>query len=1538
MAKYLDGAGLDVVWGQIKNTFYSKSGGSIGGEVSLVYGAASSDQMIRFSAAGSDPQSVYLGIRRPVASYGPSYKDTAGNWYKLLHEGNYTSFTVKKDGTGASGTWGISISGNATTATTADTLDGEHLMTKVSDWDTRSLSIFKSSENSASNRPSGAGYLYGTTLRFHRDETTYFTDLVVNLYGDNLYFRRHTENGYANWRELIHSGNIGSQSVSYATSSGSSSTANSLDPESLSDLDSGTKWRFFHTSSAQPQHSPVSGNSWFNGITLASNNDNRYKQQLAIGLDQPHIYFRNMSDSTWGSWLTVLDSSNYSTYTVGKDGTGANGIWSISIYGNAATATETDKLSWYNYGRANLDDVKGLHDGSVRYILQGNGLRGLHFSWDAGNYDTQIQIPDHKYNSSEHLKWRSNGEDGTWESWMTILDSSNYTSYAATSGHTHTSLVLSGQSAVDSCAPSDAQRVGAYLLSGDSGTGGNDGYITTWKWANGSYLTQLFVDVDPTYNVSLRHRNSAGEWTNWKRFAMGDGTGATGTWGINVTGSAGSVAWGNITSRPRVFENLGWNSSSSYADADATNMAIGIVINQQGNFSSSITNYPTSYGYLVSLNPEDSNTYTGIQLYQGTDDLTRIRYRWSSTTWGGWRVLLDSSNYTTYAATASHNHDGTYLKLSGGTITTTSVVPLKLTTSANYNYISFGASSTDKGEIGYYHNGPGGVGEMYMQVYGTGYPTLSISENGNGYVGNNVILHSGNYTTYCATASHNHDGTYLKLSSASIQQSITGQIKIKDDLGGNLANWVTYQHSGPFEVGRSSNAMTVAIGVTDDNYGYIQTKGINITTPGDLVLLPGGGNLYYDLSKKPILHSGNYSNYALPLTGGRISNGSNWSTIEFSRTGVGEGAVGGIDDNGLYFNHRTSQSNTIDMYLKAGVGLKVGGSLVWTAGNDGSGSGLDADLLDGKEASGFFYKKLIYESADCNTMEDNSFTILDKDAGSLTCANKPGGASIAGGYGVLTVKHGVYRNQIFFPYGDVPRLFTRSSSYVDGVVWKDWRELAFLDSTVANSNTVSGLTVHSGRNNEANKIVRTDAYGYLQTGYINSSDGDEGNNSSPARVWGTNGSDSYLRTYLTSALSVGNASTLDGKGLMTKVTDWNTASSSIFKSSENSVSNAPTTDFTYGMTLRFHRDDSIYWSDVVTSLYHDRMFFRRHSDDGYKTWQEFIHSGNWSSFINVSSIGAATSGHNHDTVYVKKAGDTLTGPLVFQRSGGTNNYNEGIRFNLSGPVNWAGFTIGGTATEGTGDGIWAFLVNNKTLYISHNGSSSATYGLTFTNSGALNLKTSSLTNNGNTIITSANIGSQTVAVAGKLGNYSPAFNKLFATSKSVTMTTVQTYWYVKIELSAYAQPYQIGLVCSYNNEVDRGILEFSGMSSGYIYRNCCQNDGNIKGLCMKTTYDASEHLWIFWVKFDKILDTGHYSPSSQATCTVYLDNANSAFNVTATTTEPSGVTWVSTGETNSNILIKNCTIYGELSGNATSATTAESVPTLTNSEIDAICT
>ena len=85
-------------------------------------------------------------------------------------------------------------------------------------------------------------------------------------------------------------------------------------------------------------------------------------------------------------------------------------------------------------------------------------------------------------------------------------------------------------------------------------------------------------------------------------------------------------------------------------------------------------------------------------------------------------------------------------------------------------------------------------------------------------------------------------------------------------------------------------------------------------------------------------------------------------------------------------------------------------------------------------------------------------------------------------------------------------------------------------SISGNAGTVGNLSVHSGRNNEANKIVRTDVNGYILAGYINSSSGNENNASNPPRVWGTNGSDDYMRTYQTGSLSVGYAASAGSAG------------------------------------------------------------------------------------------------------------------------------------------------------------------------------------------------------------------------------------------------------------------------------------------------------------------------------------------------------------------------------------------------------------------------
>jgi hypothetical protein len=51
------------------------------------------------------------------------------------------------------------------------------------------------------------------------------------------------------------------------------------------------------------------------------------------------LYFRQGYNGSWGTWLTMLSSANYNSYSPTLTGTGASGSWGINITGNAGSVT-----------------------------------------------------------------------------------------------------------------------------------------------------------------------------------------------------------------------------------------------------------------------------------------------------------------------------------------------------------------------------------------------------------------------------------------------------------------------------------------------------------------------------------------------------------------------------------------------------------------------------------------------------------------------------------------------------------------------------------------------------------------------------------------------------------------------------------------------------------------------------------------------------------------------------------------------------------------------------------------------------------------------------------------------------------------------------------------------------------------------------------------------------------------------------------------------------------------------------------------------
>ena len=73
------------------------------------------------TTGGYDSQLFVANGNSPHMQIRGMTSGTYGSWITVLDSNNYNNYSPKKDGTGASGTWGINISGNAATATKANT-------------------------------------------------------------------------------------------------------------------------------------------------------------------------------------------------------------------------------------------------------------------------------------------------------------------------------------------------------------------------------------------------------------------------------------------------------------------------------------------------------------------------------------------------------------------------------------------------------------------------------------------------------------------------------------------------------------------------------------------------------------------------------------------------------------------------------------------------------------------------------------------------------------------------------------------------------------------------------------------------------------------------------------------------------------------------------------------------------------------------------------------------------------------------------------------------------------------------------------------------------------------------------------------------------------------------------------------------------------------------------------------------------------------------------------------------------------------------
>ncbi len=210
-----------------------------------------------------------------------------------------------------------------------------------------------------------------------------------------------------------------------------------------------------------------------------------------------------------------------------------------------------------------------------------------------------------------------------------------------------------------------------------------------------------------------------------------------------------------------------------------------------------------------------------------------------------------------------------------------------------------------------------------------------------------------------------------------------------------------------------------------------------------------------------------------------------------STTGVNYGVYGQVaSPNGWAGSFNTSVGNGVYITAPNGTGLNVAsgvalvaGNPIWHAGNDGPGSGLNADLLDGQHGSSYWMLGGNSVAADAvlGTTSDYALDIFVHNQRAFRIEPNASSPNVIGGYSGNTVTgeaHGAtiggggfagHANQVAYDYGTIGGGISNTVGYGDTVGG-------------GSNNTVSGSysTIGGGANNTV-----SDSYSTIGGGYYN---------------------------------------------------------------------------------------------------------------------------------------------------------------------------------------------------------------------------------------------------------------------------------------------------------------------------------------------------------------------------------------------------------------------------------------------------------------------
>lgn len=413
------------------------------------------------------------------------------------------------------------------------------------------------------------------------------------------------------------------------------------------------------------------------------------------------LYWRNSTDSTLNtkSWKTIVDSANY-TGIVLKIGTATKGSATLPIYlnagtptacsttlgvsitGNAATATKLQTARTINgtsfdgtanivtayWGTARTISLSGAVTGSAS--VNGSQNVTITTTYQFGSIDGRY------VGGNKTANHGSSGTAYTADTYSSTFVNKAFVAFAergswayANNGYVSTdtgvNIPLAG-TAIFQWGASDTNKTQLYITphnnSGVSNPAANEMLFYT---SNGSGYTSAWTRV-------LTHRN----YTNYTVTKTGGG--ASGTWGISITGNAATAN--------RIL-------SHTISDTLANKTTPGYLYHAGG--SNSVADKPSGVDAFGVFTMQTASGWYG-QILMSSNTSTGLYWRTATTLSGGWKKILDSSNYTAYINPANFvtalGTSGNYLTWTKAGTTNNITVPYA-TNSNKANYIYYGSIS-----------------------------------------------------------------------------------------------------------------------------------------------------------------------------------------------------------------------------------------------------------------------------------------------------------------------------------------------------------------------------------------------------------------------------------------------------------------------------------------------------------------------------------------------------------------------------------------------------------------------------------------------------------------------------------------------------------------------------------------------------------------------------------------------------------------------------------------------------------------------------